>query len=271
MTGVRSRWPRSATCSRSAATSSWIRSASALSARPSSAVSGGPPGTARAVESPSRSRCATSATSVTGTLVRRPSHRATATETATSPRPRATIVAQAPHTPARSSDVGTRRPRPRGHGRRDRHHGIQPVVLADGERRLVLCGRGSTAAAESAPSGSSDPSTWPSGSTTTTSGPRALRSATVRERVGGVVEGGDQGGHALRLLAGPGGGAVLGEVRDEEAQRHDEGHDDGGRRGGHQPRDAAGHQPSPSARGHRRPWAAARRTPTPRTLCRYTG
>ena len=264
VTGVRSRWPRSATCSRSAATSSWIRSASAFSARPSSAVSGGPPGTARALESPSRSRCATSATSVTGTLVRRPRRKATSTESATRPSPSATIVAQAPHTPARSSVVGTEasttsRPRAVTTGTTASRPWSCPTVKAACSVRAR-----STAAAESAGRGSCAAQHLPAGLHHDHLGPAGTEVGDGARQGLGVVEGGDQGRDALGLLAGPGRGAVLGEVRHEEAQRHDEGHDDRRRRGGHQPGDAAGHQPGASEGG-------ARRTPTPRTLCRYAG
>ena len=180
------------------------------------------------------------------------------------------MVAHEPHTPARSSVVGTEatttsRPRLR----RDRHHGIQTVVHADGER--LLAGAGALhrhgrvgpqgcLVSEHLPVRLDDDHLRPAG---------AEVGHGAREGLG-VVEGRDQGGDALRLLAGAGGGAVLGEVRDEEAQRHDERHDDGGRRGGHEPRDAPGHQPSPSAVASASV-GEARRTPTPRTLCRYAG
>ena len=99
VTGVRSRWDRSATAARSAARSSVIRSASRFSATPSSRVSGGPSGTARAVSSPPRSRCATSASAVTGVLTRRPSRSAITIATSSSSAPSSAIPIQARTTP----------------------------------------------------------------------------------------------------------------------------------------------------------------------------
>ena len=72
VTGVRSRCERSATAGRSATSSSLVRSARPLSARASSSVSSVPRTSARADRSPSRSWWATSATSSSGSLIRRP-------------------------------------------------------------------------------------------------------------------------------------------------------------------------------------------------------
>ena len=74
VTGVRSRWERSATASRSSVSSSVVRSARPLSARASSSVSSVPRTSARAERSPSRSWWATPATPSSGWLMRRPSH-----------------------------------------------------------------------------------------------------------------------------------------------------------------------------------------------------
>ena len=52
VSGVRSRCDRSATCSRSAASRSWIRSASSLTASPTVTISDGPDGDTRASRSP---------------------------------------------------------------------------------------------------------------------------------------------------------------------------------------------------------------------------
>ena len=117
--------------------------------------------------------------------MRRPSHRATPTETATSPRPSATIAAHAAYTPDRSSDVGTdatTTSSPRGVRTGTRESSPSLVGTAEAVRffRAVA-----TAVVESALSGSWGPSRPSSGSTTTTSGPRLLRSLTLREMVAG--------------------------------------------------------------------------------------
>ncbi len=100
VTGVRSRWDRSPTAARSASSSSMIRSASRFRVSASSTVSRGPAGLARASRSPSCSRWATTARSVTGVLSRRPIRSATPSASAVSSRPSSPMLAHARPTPA---------------------------------------------------------------------------------------------------------------------------------------------------------------------------
>ena len=95
VTGVRSRWERSATTARSAASSSRIRSARPLSARASSLVSSVPRTRARAARSPPRSPWAMPATSRSGSARRRPCHAAVAPASASSSTPSPTMPSHA--------------------------------------------------------------------------------------------------------------------------------------------------------------------------------
>ena len=139
MTGVRSRCERSATAARSASRSSPVRSASPLSAAASSSVSAVPVTSARAERSPSRSRCATSATSSSGSLIRRPSWAAITAAASISRTPSPTMPAHASRHPL-AQDLGRRA---RAHHRRalrgdDRQQHPAALVVDGGDRLAVL-------------------------------------------------------------------------------------------------------------------------------------
>ena len=107
VSGVRSRWARSAAPSRSAASSSPIRPASRLTAAPTSRTSGGPAGCTRAARSPVPSRWAVAASSVTGRVSERASRSATSSARSSRTTPRPPSTSQVRVTPARSTSAGT--------------------------------------------------------------------------------------------------------------------------------------------------------------------
>ena len=104
--GVRRRWDRSATSSRSAASSSTMRSASRLRVSPTSTISGGPAGSTRASRSPAPSCSAVRASSATGRTTPRATRSAASTTTTSRARLSTASRIQADATPWSQGGIG---------------------------------------------------------------------------------------------------------------------------------------------------------------------
>ena len=227
VTGVRSRWERSATAARSAASSSLIRSARPLSARASSSVSSVPRTPARAAEV-----AAAELVGDVGDLAERLGEaralpRAVASASASSSTPSPTMPSQALVTPAcRSSGATLVRttavPSSLTTGSSTRPPESSTTSNASPPR--ARCTSGS--------SGSMSPVPSTSPLTVSTAVSAAPRRVEALDDLGHllVVDAGDQDGDVAGLLVRRGHRPVLGQRLDEQAQRDHE-RDDHGRRG----------------------------------------
>ena len=247
VTGVRSRWERSATARRSSVKSSVVRSARPLSARASSSVSSVPRTSARAERSPSRSWWATPATPSSGWLMRRPSHEAMAGPSASSSTPRPMRPSHASVTPRRRSSGATlvrttAVPSPVTTGSSTRPPASSTTVNASPSR---ACRTSGSLARHPA-----DPEDG-AGLGEHGGAGDAARVDPVDDlgELALVADPGDQDRDAAGLLVGGRHRPVLGERAHQQAERHDEGHHHGRGRGDDQPGDATAHRRLPPSAG----------------------
>ena len=254
VSGVRSRWERSATVSRSCASRSPIRAARRFSPLPARRTSGGPATVARAVRSPVASRSEAWARAAIGRTRDRASWSATTTLSASSPSPSPPSSSQARATPWRSTALGTKvritavpAGRPWTAARTSAPAGPTVVKLLAGRRPSCTV----------AVRGAGWPSSWPPGRKTVTGllPFSAFTWSTVSRRVS-VSSVADQGGQLLRLDGRLAHRLVRREAAQHQRERHQEG-DQHQRAGRHHEQDDAESHPG-----------ALSLIPTPRTVCR---